>query len=451
MAKLPEGGRIGNLAALALCDAQPGTRIWVDSEGCEYIAVPTGNAASNAVAGPVDPEPISWQPSGMIAVDGAGSSAAVSRVRGRTIDESSGTLDIDGERVAKATLTAASGTTVVKSVAIAASTVVQAVYDWNAYDGDDNHVRGKQIATVRRGATGDASLLLSEFAAGFVDTTTIAATPWAPTAALNVNALEFRLTADATNDLIAEGTLALDVRDISDAPALPAGDPIEEARATLLATSPEVALFADVGRTDSGDVPPHVSPWADQSGNGHHATKVVGDVTYAVDGGGAASLHWPASPTQASFTLAVTVPEATTHTFAWRCDVAGTATGYQLIIADGSRWLAIDSASHHIHWSNIGGITDLGAIVDGEHDCVLVLGATHLTLYVDGVARSPVAYTADLVFGAGKWCTIGGMASNFSIFGATLWDVCIWGDALDTAARVAAFSAFNVAAFGAVS
>jgi hypothetical protein len=59
---MPVNNRIANLVALATLDAPPGTTVWVDSEGCKYEAVPTYQAATNAIAGPSDLDPISWQP-----------------------------------------------------------------------------------------------------------------------------------------------------------------------------------------------------------------------------------------------------------------------------------------------------------------------------------------------------------------------------------------------------
>jgi hypothetical protein len=60
---IPVNNRIANLVALATLEAPAGTTVWVDSEGCKYEAVPTYQAATNAIAGPSDLDPISWQPS----------------------------------------------------------------------------------------------------------------------------------------------------------------------------------------------------------------------------------------------------------------------------------------------------------------------------------------------------------------------------------------------------
>jgi hypothetical protein len=59
---IPINNRIASLVVLATLDAPPGTTVWVDSEGCKYEAVPTYQAATNAIAGPSDLDPISWQP-----------------------------------------------------------------------------------------------------------------------------------------------------------------------------------------------------------------------------------------------------------------------------------------------------------------------------------------------------------------------------------------------------
>jgi hypothetical protein len=71
--------RITNLTMLALVDDEVGEKRFVETEGCFYVAVPRSQKASNAIDGPADSQtPISWQPSGMIAVDGNGTSVAVS-------------------------------------------------------------------------------------------------------------------------------------------------------------------------------------------------------------------------------------------------------------------------------------------------------------------------------------------------------------------------------------
>ena len=100
MSRIPDNGRIGNLIALALTDAKPGESVWVDSEGCEYVAVPSGNAATNAISGPNDPEPTSWQPKGPIVLLPNGSTAAASRIRtGKRYTVQSGELRLELARV----------------------------------------------------------------------------------------------------------------------------------------------------------------------------------------------------------------------------------------------------------------------------------------------------------------------------------------------------------------
>jgi len=94
MSRIPDNGRIGNLIALALTDAKPGESVWVDSEGCEYVAVPSGNAATNAISGPNDPEPISWQPKGPIVLLPDGSTAAASRIASHDAEVVDGTLQL---------------------------------------------------------------------------------------------------------------------------------------------------------------------------------------------------------------------------------------------------------------------------------------------------------------------------------------------------------------------
>ena len=73
------GKRITNLAMLALIDDEVSEKRFVETEGCFYVAVPRSQKASNAIDGPADSQtPISWQPAGVIAIDGNGSSVAVS-------------------------------------------------------------------------------------------------------------------------------------------------------------------------------------------------------------------------------------------------------------------------------------------------------------------------------------------------------------------------------------
>ena len=66
----PEDRRARDLTVLATYDAKPGERIFVDSEGCAYVAVPASMlmpppSATPKAGGPVVPSawlPVIWPP-----------------------------------------------------------------------------------------------------------------------------------------------------------------------------------------------------------------------------------------------------------------------------------------------------------------------------------------------------------------------------------------------------
>jgi hypothetical protein len=87
------------------------------------------------------------------------------------------------------------------------------------------------------------------------------------------------------------------------------------------------------------------------------------------------------------------------------------------------------------------------------HDYVVVVDASSATLYIDGVAETPQAITtATNVWSAGTG--IGGVQSNPAVYplvSAKLRCLYVAADALNTSARISAFSAYCAAAFGAHS
>jgi hypothetical protein len=60
MTELPGNLRVGAASELSALDAKPGTRVWVDSVGEFFEAIPQVAAPSGAVSGGADATPISW-------------------------------------------------------------------------------------------------------------------------------------------------------------------------------------------------------------------------------------------------------------------------------------------------------------------------------------------------------------------------------------------------------
>lgn len=358
-------------------------------------------------------------------------------------------------------LTAASGTHAVITVPIAANTDTEVVIDWHCYDGTTtNRVLGQTVVNVAR-ATGAPTIVSQVPGASYSDTTAGGSGPWNPIAAVNGNNLEVSLTADPNNQIIPRVVAYARSRNTSDAPA--AVDPIVAARSALHATAPAIELYADVGRDPSSATPGTVvTALADQSGNGHNAT-VSGSVTYTPNASSKPALKFPASGGRIAFSGAIAASQS--HTFAWRYklgDAVGAAV--EILLASNTSPAAMfvtinwttGATTGVIRYSNVDSTGyDLGVVPDaGMHDYTLVIdnANTRATLYIDGVAQTPVTITA----GKNAWAipAIGGSyasAATYPLVSGDLHAFCYWGDAASATARDAAFRALATVAYGAHS
>jgi hypothetical protein len=198
---IPLNNRIANLAALATVDAPAGTEVWVDSESCKYASVPAYQAASDAIAGPSDLEPTSWQPATRI-IQQNGTSKGVST--------------IGGTPLATTPIVSGSGTNVLWSLAVPAATMVRVTIEAEFSAAGNKSWSGALECRAKRIGTGALTILST--GAGFPWQLSDAS--WDPRFAANSNTLEFRVTADATANIVPRGTVSIVTTDTSADPVV---------------------------------------------------------------------------------------------------------------------------------------------------------------------------------------------------------------------------------------
>jgi hypothetical protein len=356
-----------------------------------------------------------------------------------------------------APLVPGSGVAVLMSVPIEPSTDNAFEITWNAFDGTlTNRVLGTQFVQVLRGASGVPVIPPggNTVGADFDDTTAglvLPFGPWQPTCALNGNDLEVRITADPNNSVVPDVLLTVKSKSTIGAPA-PA-DPILVARAVLLSTGfAGLQLDAYLGLAPANPVAgTPITSWADQGVGANNATKAgANNILFERDGSNRPYLLYPA--TGAQFVIGG-LGASHTQTFAFVLEL-GVAPGanIQTVLCDflTGHYIAIDFSDGGIYFNDGTTAKRIGTAVAGKHRYVIVADAVNATLYIDTVASAPVA----IVTATNEWNValgIGGrdtLPATYPLISAKMSCLYEQQDALNRAARIAAFEIYGLEAFG---
>lgn len=287
-----------------------------------------------------------------------------------------------------------SGTTALWSYTVPVSTDIIVAIDPAPAFSDASGRRWSGAIECRARRIGSGSLVVDppQFAGGIF----LSPNFLSPTFAANGNTLEFRVTANVDGyDVIPRATVSV-------VTCSTASDPVSSLvalRATVLADSPTRLYYADVGLTPATpSVGNSITAWADQSTNA--AATTCAAITYALDG------VYPNLLSQGlGYTAtAAAAPAHGNWTFCWTSTKTNPATATQeLLFASGSGRLAIMLHSAPSSWAtgthvvvfDGTNVYDLGVCPTGKHHFGVTLNHSTMqaTLYIDGVAGTPITYT----------------------------------------------------------